>query len=951
MTEKENSKRLKYHTILAGMVICIFLVISGYLFYKQEENRIVKQKEIELKSISELKVNQIKEWYIDNLDDSKVISRNIFLQEFLLKALEKNNIKDVEKLILFLKEISEEHGLEDIFIADINGKRIYSIKEVSENTDLKFLETIKKVVNRREALSTFLYLNKELKKITIDFIAPILKNGDIENVLVFRLEPEGFLYPLILSDPNTSITSESYLCRQDGDSVLILSDLRFRENAALKLKISLSEKNVSAVQAVTRKKGLYEGKDYRNENVLSYFNNIPGTPWIIVSEIDKNELFSELEEKLIIIAVIVFLAILFVISGMALLYNNKRKNILQKLLHSKQEFRTTLYSIGDAVITTDSKGNVQMLNPVAENLTGWKENEAIDKPIEEIFKIITEETRQKVESPVKKVLENGRIVGLANHTLLISKDGREIPIADSGAPINNDKGRIEGVVLVFRDQTAERENRKNLEESEKRFRSSMDNMIEGAQIIDFNWNYIYLNEAAEIQGNLKKENLIGKNFKDIWPGITNHPIFEVLKDCMDNRKSRHIETSYTFPGNIFRYFEISVQPIPEGIFILSLEITQKKIAENEIRKISKAVTQSPVIVVITNKSGNIEYVNPKFTEVTGYSGDEAKGKNPKILRSGYHSKEFYKELWDTIIEGKDWHGEFLNKKKNGEFYWENAFISPLFDNENNITHFVAVKEDITEKKKMLEELITARDKAEEMNRVKSLFFANMSHELRTPFVAIMGFSELLYETLENPEHKEMAEGIMNTSNRMLATLTKILNLTKSEFEKETALQSEVDMIRLIEDIYRQFSVAAARKNVKLLKSIKFDELIMHTDGNLVSEILNNLINNSLKFTDKGSIEISAQIIQKENKNILELKVSDTGIGIPKDKQDLIWEEFRQASEGTTRTYQGTGLGLTIVRRYAEILGGKTYVESEEMKGATFIVELPLANHTEKVLEK
>ncbi|NLT51713.1 MAG: HAMP domain-containing histidine kinase, partial [Ignavibacteria bacterium] len=283
--------------------------------------------------------------------------------------------------------------------------------------------------------------------------------------------------------------------------------------------------------------------------------------------------------------------------------------------------------------------------------------------------------------------------------------------------------------------------------------------------------------------------------------------------------------------------------------------------------------------------------------------------------------------------------------------WENAFISPLFDNENNITHFVAVKEDITEKKKMLEELITARDKAEEMNRVKSLFFANMSHELRTPFVAIMGFSELLYETLENPEHKEMAEGIMNTSNRMLATLTKILNLTKSEFEKETALQSEVDMIRLIEDIYRQFSVAAARKNVKLLKNIKFDELVMHTDGNLVSEILNNLVNNSLKFTEKGSIEISAQIIIKEKKDILELKVTDTGIGIPKDKQDLIWEEFRQASEGTTRTYQGTGLGLTIVRRYAEILGGRTYVESEEMKGAAFIVELPLSNYTEKVIDK
>ena len=159
------------------------------------------------------------------------------------------------------------------------------------------------------------------------------------------------------------------------------------------------------------------------------------------------------------------------------------------------------------------------------------------------------------------------------------------------------------------------------------------------------------------------------------------------------------------------------------------------------------------MVVITDPNGNIEFANPKFSEVTGYSVDEAKGKNLRILKSGYHSKEFYSNIWETILAGKIWQGEFRNKKKNGELYWENALISPLKDTEGNITHFVAVKEDVTSKKKMIQELIEAKEKAEEMNRIKSSFFANMSHELRTPMVGILGFSEVLMSELkDNPDY-------------------------------------------------------------------------------------------------------------------------------------------------------------------------------------------------------
>jgi len=369
---------------------------------------------------------------------------------------------------------------------------------------------------------------------------------------------------------------------------------------------------------------------------------------------------------------------------------------------------------------------------------------------------------------------------------------------------------------------------------------------------------------------------------------------------------------------------------------------ERKMAEDENIKLLKAIEQSPVVILITDSMGRIEFVNPKFVEVTGYDKNEVLGQKPSIMKSGIHSKEFYSELWATINSGKEWQGEFHNKKKSGELYWESAIIFPIINEVDKIINYIAIKEIITEKKTMIEELVNAKEKAEEMNRVKSLFFANMSHELRTPFVGIMGYANLLADTLEDPESKEMAQGILRTSTRLIDTLSKILTVTKIEFDKIEVNFEKLNIIALMDEIYDQYIKTAKIKNIELIRNYSAEVKEVISDPILLREILLNLVSNAVKFTNEGYIKISSEIKEKETgKKIFVISVKDTGIGISKGKQNIIWEEFRQASEGSTRDFQGTGLGLSIVQKYVALLNGEISVESEVGKGTKFTLTLPL----------
>lgn len=386
-------------------------------------------------------------------------------------------------------------------------------------------------------------------------------------------------------------------------------------------------------------------------------------------------------------------------------------------------------------------------------------------------------------------------------------------------------------------------------------------------------------------------------------------------------------------------FRVLVQTANDA-FIQDIE--ERKQAEKQLKLLSRAIEQSPVTVVITDKEGNIEYTNPKFTEITGYTLEEVKGQNPRLLQSGEQSSEFYNELWETILSGNDWHGEFQNRKKNGDIYWESAVISSIVDNQGEIAFFIAVKEDITEKKKMLQDFIKTKEKAEESDRLKSAFLTNISHEIRTPMNGILGFTDLLKEpNLKGDVKQEYISYIEESGARMLNVINDIIVISKIETELINVSVSETNVNEQVESIYSRFRPEVEQNDIQFSfkNTLPAKESIVNTDREKVSAIITNLVKNAIKFTKTGSIEFGYE----KKGGHLEFFVKDTGVGIQKEQMRIIFERFRQGNESLSRNYEGAGLGLSISKAYVEMLGGKIWVESEEKKGSTFFFTIPYTN--------
>ncbi|NDP27218.1 MAG: PAS domain S-box protein [Flavobacterium sp.] len=373
----------------------------------------------------------------------------------------------------------------------------------------------------------------------------------------------------------------------------------------------------------------------------------------------------------------------------------------------------------------------------------------------------------------------------------------------------------------------------------------------------------------------------------------------------------------------------------------------RKRTEEKIRQLSQAVEQSPVTIVITNTKGEIEYVNSKFIEATGYTLEEVMGKTPRILKSGYTSSLEYKELWKTVASGKEWHGEFHNKRKDGTLFWESATISPIINTEGKSTHYISIKEDITQRKKVEKELVKSKERAEESDRLKLAFLANMSHEIRTPMNGILGFTELLKEPkLTGEQQREYIDIIEKSGIRMLNIINDIISISKVESGQVDILLSETNVNEQMEYLQTFFNPEAKQKGIQLCvsKRLPSNEAIIKTDREKLYAILTNLVKNAIKFTNEGSIEFGCE---KKGEN-LQFFVKDTGLGIPQSQKKVIFERFRQANETISRSHEGSGLGLAISKAYVKKLGGKIWVASKEGKGSAFYFTIPF--HTESEFE-
>ncbi|MFZ4549248.1 MAG: PAS domain S-box protein, partial [Bacteroidales bacterium] len=503
---------------------------------------------------------------------------------------------------------------------------------------------------------------------------------------------------------------------------------------------------------------------------------------------------------------------------------------------------------------------------------------------------------------------------------------------------------VQAIVINFRDITDRKLIQDELKISEDKYRTMIERSNDLIWTLDAQGNFTFMNETALKTTGLNLDEWIGKSFAPLIMEEDLPMILDVFNQTLSG-KSCNYELHFKKEDNTVLSVSVNTSPIyilgkVEGMVSFGRDITERKQAEKQLKLLGRAIDQSPVTVVITDKEGNIEYVNPKFTEVTGYTLEEAKGNNPRILQSGEQTKEFYRVLWETILSGNVWHGEFHNKKKNGESYWESAAISSITDSHGEVIFFLAVKEDITEKKKMISELINAKVRAEESDRLKSAFLANMSHEIRTPMNGILGFANLLKEPgLSGEQQQEYIKIIEKSGDRMLNIIKDIVDISKIEAGLMEVDVRVSDVNEQTNFVYTFFKPEAESKGLKLtLKNgLMGKAALIKTDREKLYAILTNLIKNAIKYSDSGSIEFGYIL---KSPVLIQFYVKDTGIGIPTNRHQAIFDRFVQADIADKRAFQGAGLGLSISKAFIKMLGGEIWVESEEGKGSTFFFTLP-----------
>jgi len=660
----------------------------------------------------------------------------------------------------------------------------------------------------------------------------------------------------------------------------------------------------------------------------------------------------------------------------------KNKKATNEIRVQKTFFENLFENSPDAIVILDNEDRVIRVNKEFEKLFEYTLDEALSEKINDL--IVPENFKEEGKKYTKQA-SLGQVLEFT--TVRQTKYGKQIHVQVTGKPIFLDKEKV-AVYAIYRNVTEEVWKQKqeqiiygitdilNSSLSQVELVHSIGDLLQpivgnGKMFLDlisptnrslrsfgqkyFKYDRLSFSESISFTAirRKKKLNLDKNQIKEIVE-VNGLSLDEIPKrwigfPLIDNDLVLGVfgVSSYTCSSNLdpdtLKLLEIiSVQ--------IALGVKRKK-REMELKTLHRSMEQSPASIVITNRDGDIEYVNPKFSQISGYSAEEVIGKNPRILKSGFTPQDVYKQMWEHLKNGEEWNCEFLNVKKNKELYWERANFSAIKDEFGRITHYMATKEDITESKKIEKDLLEAKNKAEESDRMKSAFMANVSHELRTPLNAVIGFSNLCNDSMSIEEILEFVQLINKSGNQLLEVIEDILNFTMIESGNIKKVEEEFLMANFLCEAKK----LAAKKQIlenkerlilKFTGDKRYSKILVRNDFHRLMQVVMNLFKNGLKFTNEGSVEFGYFVDGEK----LKLYVRDTGVGIEKDKKDIIFDKFRQVDDSITRTFGGTGMGLAISKKIMDMLGGKIEVESEPNKGSTFTLILDCVLSKEEIMQ-
>lgn len=529
----------------------------------------------------------------------------------------------------------------------------------------------------------------------------------------------------------------------------------------------------------------------------------------------------------------------------------------------------------------------------------------------------------------------------------------DVPIDDEDDAFAETYAGIQIMLDVIRDKISslekEIEIRKRTQEDlvhrEERFQSTLDIMAEGFQIIDFNFRYVYVNNSVTLHAHRSREELLGRTITEMYPGIESTEFFNHLKRCLKDRVSHRMENEFVYPDGNRNWFELRIEPIPEGVFILSLDINDRKMIEAKIAR-EKAEDEALLAslgegIIATDTDGKIALVNRAFSELLGWSEEEIIGKYTievfKLLdEKGEPIAEDDRPLKRALKSGENITETYCFLRKDQTKFPARITATPVVLNQNVIAG-VEIVHDITHEK--------------ELDDAKDEFISLASHELRTPMTAIKGLTSMIIHGdygSYNEQLKRPLENISISSDRQIRLINDLLDVSRIQTGSIQFNLINFSIKQIMGEVVELLQPIAKEKGITFIHE-NIDDILVQGDIDWVKQVLNNILGNALKFTEKGSISISTST----DKDFDFVVVIDTGTGIALADQEKLFERFRQFGNSTSNKYVGSGLGLYIARNAARKMGGDIRLEKSAVgEGSTFVFSIPKADtpYAQKVKE-
>ncbi|MBL0225481.1 MAG: PAS domain S-box protein [Geobacteraceae bacterium] len=739
-----HNRLAKYGYLFMLLTTVAIIAASGYGFVQQQIHLAVAETRLDIATIADLKVTQIVEWRKERLLEANAIHSNTMVSNRIKGYL---NGRDagaaLNEIQSWMANLKDANNYTNLILFRPNGEVLISASPITKPL-AGDRDIIKAAVQNKEVSLSDLHIHKDAGEFDINLIIPIL-DPDAEEpvciaVMAIDINPMIHLYPLLRKWPTPSRTGENLLVRHDGDEVLYLNELRFSGDSAITLRQPLTEKNMPAVRAALGQEGVFEGHDYRGEDVIAAVRIVTGSPWAMVCKIDRQEVLEPVSNRI-------------------------------------------RYVVGTCVLVSLAAGMAFYL--------WW---------------------RRKRESYLLLQYDSEL------------KFNRELRLAEQ-----------------------------SLQEA--------NNLLE---------NRVALRTAELSSSNTQ----------------------------------------------------------------LRQEIAERKQVEELLRKHFEAIQQSPVAIVITDLEGTIEFVNPKFTEYSGYHYDEAIGQNPRILKSEQTPTGVYRQLWETLTAGQIWEGDFCNRKKSGEIFWEHAKILPIKNQKGTVTNFMAFKEDITKHLQLEEKLSQAR-KLETIGQIAG----GVAHEVRNPLNAILSITEALFREEEfdnNPEFTPYIQHIRTQVSRLANLMNDLLDLGKTISTNNLHAVALLDLCRQTVELWK-VSGMAENRNVAISAAAGAEAVRVMADAGRLQQVIFNLLENAGNHSPAGStitlqlkepLTVSAEAI---------VHIIDSGRGIPEEKLSRVFDPFYSERRG------GTGLGLSLVKHFIENMAGSVRIwNNDPPPGCTAEIRIPLA---------